>query len=273
MQQVKLLDGTSLPVLGLGTWSYGGGGQADYSRDAESIATMQKIIGMGYTHIDTAESYGKNHCEEIVGQAIKGFDRDDIFLTTKVAPEHLRANDVIKAAEGSLRRLDVSYIDLYLIHWPNKEISLEETFRGLNALLADGRVKRVGLSNFSVSQMQESMRLCKGPIITNQVLYNLIRRDPEQNGVLAFCQKEGVILTAYSPLKHDVLEHPVVKRIAAAHNVPAAQVAIQWLVRQPAVITIPKTSDIKHAQDNLDALNVQLNDVEVAELDGVTAAA
>lgn len=269
MQQAKLLDGTSLPVLGLGTWSYGGGGQADYSRDDESIATMRQIIGMGYTHIDTAESYGKNHCEEIVGQAIKSFNRDDIFITTKVAPEHLHANDVIKAAEGSLRRLDVGVIDLYLIHWPNVNIPLKETFRGLNSLLDNGLIRRVGLSNFSVAQMQESMRLCNGPIITNQVHYNLLRRDPERNGVLAFCQQEGIILTAYSPLKNEVLEHPVVKRIAAAHGVPPAQVAIQWLVRQPAVITIPKTSDIVHAQDNLDALNVKLSDAEVAELNAI----
>ena len=269
MQQVTLLDGSQLPVLGLGTWSYGGGGQADYSRDAEAIATMQQIIGLGYTHIDTAESYGKTHCEEIVGQAIKAYDRKDIFITTKVAPEHLHADDVIKAAEGSLRRLDVDAIDLYLIHWPNKDIPLDDTFRGLNALLDDGRLKRVGVSNFSVAQMEESMRLCKGPIVANQVLYNLLRRDPEQNGVLEFCQKEGIMLTAYSPLKHDVLEHPVVKRIAASHNVPAAQVAIQWLVRQPAVITIPKTSDLAHAQDNLDALNVQLSDADVADLNAI----
>lgn len=269
MQQVKLLDGTLLPVLGLGTWSYGGGSTPDYSRDAESIATMREIIGMGYTHIDTAESYGKNHCEEIVGQAIKAYSRDDIFITTKVAPEHLHADNVIRAAEGSLRRLDVNAIDLYLIHWPNEKIPLGDTFRGLNALLADGRVKRVGLSNFSVAQMQESMRLCKGPIITNQVLYNLLRRDPEKNGVLDFCQKEGIILTAYSPLKHDVLENEVVKRIAKAHNATPAQVAIQWLVRQPAVITIPKTSDTEHAQDNLGALNVKLSDADVAALNGL----
>ena len=93
------------------------------SRDAEYVATMRQIIGMGYTHLDTAESYGKNHCEEIVGQAIKAFDRKDIFVTTKVAPEHLHADDVIKAAEGSLRRLEVDAIDLYLIHWPNAQHS------------------------------------------------------------------------------------------------------------------------------------------------------
>ncbi|MCC6458210.1 MAG: aldo/keto reductase [Caldilineaceae bacterium] len=270
MQTVKLLDGTSLPVLGLGTWSYGGGNTPDYSRDAESIATMRTIIGMGYTHLDTAESYGKNHCEEIVGQAIKAFDRSDIFITTKVAPEHLRALDVIKAAEGSLRRLDVDAIDLYLIHWPNKDIPLNETFAGLNKLLGDGRVKRVGLSNFSVEQMRESMRLCDGPIITNQVKYNLLHREPENNGVLDFCQQEGIVLTAYSPLKSDVMDHPVVKRIAAAHNATPAQVAIQWLVRQPLVITIPKSSDIDHAKENLGALDVALTEAEVAELDAIS---
>ena len=99
----------------------------------------------------------------------------------------------------------------------------------------------------------------------------MLRRDPEKNGVLEFCQKEGIVLTAYSPLKHDVLENAVVKRIAAAHNVTPAQVAIQWLVRQPGVITIPKTSDIEHAQENLDALNVRLSDDDVAALNKIAA--
>jgi diketogulonate reductase-like aldo/keto reductase len=119
--------------------------------------------------------------------------------------------------------------------------------------------------------MRQSMRLCTDPIITNQVKYNLLHRDPEKNGVLAFCQQEGIVLTAYSPLKSDVMENATVKRIAAAHNVTPAQVAIQWLVRQPAVITIPKSSDIAHAQENVDALNVQLTDVDVADLNAIAA--
>jgi diketogulonate reductase-like aldo/keto reductase len=181
----------------------------------------------------------------------------------------LHAKDVITAAEGSLRRLDVEAIDLYLIHWPNPNIPLKDTFKGLNELLADGRVKRVGLSNFSVEQMQESMQLCDGPIITNQVHYNLLHRNPEQNGVLAFCQQEGIVLTAYSPLKNDVLANPVVKRIAAAYNVTPAQVAIKWLVRQPAVITIPKSSDVAHAKENVAALDVPLTDDDVADLNSI----
>lgn len=269
MKTVTMLDGQPLPVLGLGTWGYGGGNTADYSRDAESIATLRRLIEMGYTHLDTAESYGKNHCEEVVGQAIKAFDRSQVFITTKVSPEHLRYADVHKAIEGSLRRLDTDYVDLYLIHWPNREIPLEDTFKALNELVADGRVKRVGVSNFDVPLLRRSMELCATPVITNQVHYNLLHREPETNGMLDFCQREGVILTAYSPLKNDVLTHPVVARIAAHHGVTPAQIAINWLVRQPYVITIPKSSDIEHAQENLDALQVNLSDDDVAQLNRI----
>jgi diketogulonate reductase-like aldo/keto reductase len=269
MHSVQTLDGSEIPVLGLGTWTYGGGSTADYSRDDEAVAMLRRLIELGYTHLDTAESYGKNHCEELVGQAIQTFDRGDIFITTKVAPEHLHQRDVITALEGSLRRLDVDYVDLYLIHWPNNSIPLEETFRGLNALLADGRIRRVGVSNFSVAQLQQAMTLCTGHVVTNQVRYNLLHREPERNGLLTFCQREGVALTAYSPLKDEVLRHPTVNAVARKHEVTPAQVAIQWLVRQPLVITIPKSSDLAHAQENLAALEVRLDDDDVAQLNTI----
>jgi diketogulonate reductase-like aldo/keto reductase len=271
MKTVTLLDGTPLPVLGLGTWSYGGGNTADYSRDEEDVATLRRLIAMGYTHLDTAEGYGRGHSEELVGQAIKSFPRESVFITTKVSPEHFRTKDVISAAEGSLRRLDISSIDLYLLHWPNDRIPLVETFQGINTLLADGRIKRVGVSNFSVSQMREAMRLAQGPIITNQVHYNLLHREPQRDGVLALCQAEGIALTAYSPLKDNVLANSVVKSIAVRNDVTPAQVAIRWLLRQPLVITIPKTSDLEHAADNIAALDLVLTDREVAELDAIVA--
>ena len=269
MQTVTMLDGAALPVIGLGTYSYGGGSSADYSRDEEDVATMRRLIAMGYTHLDTAESYASGHSEDLVGQAIKTFPRESVFVTTKVAPEHFHTADVIRAAEGSLRRLDINSIDLYLLHWPNPKIPLAETFKAINELLADGRIKRVGVSNFSVEQMQESMRLCEGPIVTNQVHYNLLKREPQHNGVLAFCQRNGVVLTAYSPVKDVVLQNSVVKSIAARQDVTPAQIAIQWLVRQPLVVTIPKTSDIEHAKDNLAALDLALTDTEIAQLDAL----
>ncbi len=269
MQTVTMLDGQQLPVLGLGTWSYGGGSTADYSRDDESVAMLRRLIEMGYTHLDTAESYGKNHCEELVGRAIKAFDRNQVFITTKVAPEHLRYAGVHNAIEGSLRRLDTDFVDLYLIHWPSRDIPLEDSFKALNELVADGRVKRLGVSNFDVPLLRRSMELSDSPIITNQVHYNLLHREPESSGLLEFCQREGVILTAYSPLKDDVLSHPVVVDVARAHNATPAQVAINWLVRQPHVITIPKSSDAAHAQENLDALTISLSDDDVARLDAI----
>jgi len=270
MQTVTMLDGSPLPLLGLGTWSYGGGMSADYSHDEESVAMLCSLIEMGYRHLDTAESYGKNHCEELVGRAVQAFNRDEVFITTKVSPEHLRYADVHNAITGSLRRLGVDYVDLYLIHWPNRDIPLEDTFKALNELVADGRVKRVGVSNFDLPMLQRSMELSTSPVVTNQVHYNLLHREPERNGMLDFCRREGVVLTAYSPLKDEVLHHPIVQAVARAHGATPAQVAIHWLVRRPLVITIPKSSNLKHAQENLDALQLSLTDDEVAQLNRIS---
>jgi diketogulonate reductase-like aldo/keto reductase len=269
MRTVQLLDGSELPVLGLGTWTFGGGMESDYSRDAESVATLRRLIEMGYTHIDTAETYGRNHCEDLVGEAIKAFHRSSVFITTKVAPEHLRYADVHTALEGSLRRLGADYVDLYLIHWPSRTIPLEDSFRAFNELLADGRVRRIGVSNFDLPLLERSIELCDAPIFTNQVRYNLLHREPERNGMLEFCQAQGIVLTAYSPLKDDVLAHPTVVEIARSHGATPAQVAINWLVRQPLVITIPKSSNLQHAQDNLTAVDLALSAGDVARLDQI----
>ena len=269
MQYEPLPDGSHIPVLGLGTWQMGGGGRADYSRDDEMVEIIEQAIEMGYTHIDTAESYGKNHCEELVGRAIKAFDRDELFITTKVAPDHLRYDDVHTAIRGSLQRLDTDYVDLYLIHWPNEQIPLTETFRALNELVAGGKVRRVGVSNFDVDLMQQSMDLCDTPIATNQVRYNLLDRTPVNNGVLDFCQRTGILLTAYSPVKGGVLSHNTVVEIAEAHGASPAQVALAWLIRQPQVITIPMSQDLDHLRDNLGALSLNLSADEIAQLDGI----
>ncbi len=269
MQFESLPDGTTIPVLGLGTWQMGGGSQADYSRDDEMIGIIKQAIEMGYTHLDTAEAYGKNHCEEVVGRAIKGFDRADLFITTKVSPEHLQYDGVHNAIRGSLSRLDTDYVDLYLIHWPNNDIPQRETFRALNELVKDGRVRRVGVSNYSVDQMREAMDLCQTPIATNQVRYNLLDRKPVQNGVLAFCREHNIPLTAYSPVKGGVLEHAAVRLIARAHDVSMAQVAIGWLIQQPGVITIPMSQDLDHLRDNMAALDLDLSPEEIERLDAI----
>lgn len=262
-------NGLQIPALGFGTWQMGGASSADRSHDKEIVASMRQFIDMGYTHIDTAEGYGATHTEELVGQAIKGYDRNKLFITTKVSPEHLRYDDVLHSCAGSLKRLGLDYVDLYLIHWPNPAIPLQDTFRALNQLVREGKVRHAGVSNFDVPLMQESVRLSETPLLTNQVRYNLLHREPVENGVLAFCQEHDILLTAYSPIKDGVLSHPKVAEIARRHGVTPAQVAIRWLVDQPRVITIPKTSSVARAQENLASLEFELTAEDTAQLDAI----
>jgi diketogulonate reductase-like aldo/keto reductase len=270
MKYETLPDGSSIPVLGLGTWPMGGGGQPDYSQDDETVAILHELIEMGYTHLDTAESYGRNHCEELVGRAIQDFPRESLFITTKVAPEHLRYQDVLSALHGSLKRLQTEYVDLYLIHWPSKDIPLRDTFRALNELIGSGVVRRVGVSNFDVPLLEEAVALSDAPIATNQVHYNLLHRKPVENGVLNYCQSHNILLTAYSPIKDGVLDNPVVKEVAQAHDATPAQIAIAWLLAQPRVITIPKTSRPERGRENLEALEIELSPQDLAALNGIT---
>jgi diketogulonate reductase-like aldo/keto reductase len=262
-------NGQQIPALGFGTWQMGGGSTPDPSQDEELVAAMRRFIDMGYTHIDTAEGYGTTHTEELVGKAIKGYNRDDLFITTKVSPEHLRYDDVLRSCAGSLGRLGIDYVDLYLIHWPNPAIPLEDTFRALNQLVSEGKIKHVGVSNFDVPLMEQSVRLCETPLLTNQVRYNLLHREPVSNGVLAYCQEHDILLTAYSPLKDGVLRHPQVVEIARRHGVSPAQVGLRWLIDQPRVITIPKTSYVGHAQDNFASLKLELSAEDTAKLDAI----
>ncbi|MBE0411509.1 MAG: aldo/keto reductase [Anaerolineales bacterium] len=267
MRYEHLPNGDMVPVLGLGTWNMGGGVSPDYSKDDEIIKTIQAAIEIGYSHIDTAEGYGNGHTEELVGEAMKGFSRRDLFITTKVSPSHLEYHDVWKAIKGSLRRLGTEYVDLYLIHWPNRSIPLENTFRALNELVEEGLVRSLGVSNFDLKSLQKSQELANSPIVTNQVPYNIKDRSYVKNKVLEYCQVSGCILTAYSPLKDGVLAEEIVRRIAKQYGATPAQVAISWLIRQPKVITIPKTVNLKRLQENLDALNLQLSEEDTERLD------
>ncbi|MEM7342611.1 MAG: aldo/keto reductase [Chloroflexota bacterium] len=270
MRYKLLPDETPIPAIGLGTWDVGGGMTPDYSQDTSLVARLKEIIGMGYTHIDTAEMYGGTHTEELVGQAIADFDRDSLFMTTKVWRTNLSYDGVHQALNGSLQRLGIEAVDLYLIHWPDAETPLSETFRALNELVASGKVKRLGVSNFDVPLLKQAIDLADTPIMTNQVRYNLLSRVPEQNGVLSFCQENNIILTAYSPLKDGVLSHKAVTHIADQLNVTPGQVAINWLVRQENVITIPKSMTPAHLQQNLDALDIDLPEDMVEQLNSIT---
>jgi diketogulonate reductase-like aldo/keto reductase len=267
MQYATLYNGEQVPILGLGTWAVGGRFSPDSSRDAEFIASIQTAIELGYTHIDTAEMYAGGHTEQLVGRAVKGFKRQDVFVATKVSPNNLRYEGVLRALTGSLKRLDMDYVDLYLIHWPSKRIPLEETFKALNEAVARGQVRHLGVSNFDLDELQQAQALSDTPIITNQVPYSLSKRQYVKNGVLAYCQEADILLTAYSPLKGGVAKSAIVRQIAEQHASTPSQVALHWLIRQKNVITIPKSTNEGHLQENLGALDLHLSEHEIEQLD------
>ncbi len=259
----------TLPKIGFGTWSLGGGSSADPSLDSASLAALRAALEVGYTHFDTAEYYAAGHCEELLGRAIRAsrVDRARVFVTTKVSPEHLAYDEALHACENSLRRLKMDYIDLYLIHWPRFKMRLDEAFRALNKLVRDGKVRHLGVSNFNLSLLKQSQEHCESPILTNQVPYRLPDDEYEKNGVLDYCQKNDILLTAYSPVKfRSIRVNKTLREIAEARSATPHQIALAWLVMQPRVITIPMSFDPQHIKENFDAAEIGLSKDEMARL-------
>jgi len=272
MKFEALPDDTPIQKIGFGTWRIGGGSSADREHDARDLSALRSALELGYTHFDTAEMYGGGHCEELLGQAIRESkaDRAGLFITSKVSPEHLQYDDVLRACDASLRRLAMDYLDLYLIHWPSRSIPLDDSFRALNRLVADGRVKRLGVSNFDLSLLKNSQILAATPIATNQIRYSLYERTYIKNGLLAHCQANNILLTAYSPVKEGHLKtHPALQAVAAAHRASPYQVALAWLVAQPKVITIPMSSNPDHQAENFRAADLELSADELHRLDAL----
>ena len=258
MQTVKLNNGVEIPILGFGVFQI-----AD---PAECERSVVDAIEVGYTHIDTAASYMN---EEAVGRGIKqsGVAREKLFITTKLWIQSDGYENTLKAFERSLKRLQVEYIDLYLIHWPGTGVKYEEAFRALNKLVRDGKVKHLGVSNFKLKLLKQSQELSETPLITNQVPYSLPDKTYVENGVLEHCQKNNISLTAYSPIKFRSMNtNKTLGTIAEAHSATPYQIALAWLVMQPRVITIPMSFNPQHIRENFDAADIELTESEMSQL-------
>jgi diketogulonate reductase-like aldo/keto reductase len=248
----KQLGNTGVQVseLALGTWQYRGG-----------VEPLLAGIGLGATFIDTAELYGT---ESIVGQAIRGI-RDRIFLASKVSPRHFRRPDVIRAAECSLKQLNTDYLDLYQLHWPNYTVPIGETMAAMERLVETGKIRFIGVSNFSVAELRRAQSaLSNARIVSNQVRYSLVDRTLE-DGLLRYCDAHQISLLAFSPLAtgFDRMRkcdpEDVLGRIATAIGKTRAQVALNWCVSHPAVIAIFKADKVEHVQENCAASDWQLS--------------
>lgn len=232
--------------------------QNDDKRDIEAI---QKAVSMGISHIDTAENYAEGYAETLVGQALESYDRSRLFIVSKIAKDYLGYDDVLQSCENSLRRLRMSYLDLYLIHAPNDTISIAETLRAMGRLILEGLAKYIGVSNFRTERLIDAQKHTRNKLVVNQVYYNLIIREPEHEGLLAYCQNNDVLLEAYRPLEKGVLlaeKAPVFHRLATKYDKTPSQIAINWLVSQKNVITISKSSSIQHLEENLGAIGWQM---------------
>jgi diketogulonate reductase-like aldo/keto reductase len=254
----KLKSGFKIPVYGLGTWKMGGGLTRDpNNNDNADINAIKYAIESGVTHIDTAEAYANGHAEKLVSKAIKDYPRKNLFLVSKVYSTNLKHDDLLRSAEGSLKRLYTDYLDLYLVHAPNDNIQLKETMRAMDNLVDNGRVKNIGVSNFSIEELEDAQSYTKNKIVTNQVQYSLNYRQPETSGLLKYCQENDIILTAYKPLEVGKLaryESRILDKLAKKYNKSRAQIAINWLISKPNVVAISKTGIKKHLDENLGAI-------------------
>lgn len=266
----KLPTGFELPILGMGIWMMGGDTQRNpLNNDQADIDMLRYGLQRGITRIDTAERYANGHAEELVAQAIKGFDRSKLFISSKVWPEHLSYDGVMTAAKGSLERLGTSYLDLYMIHFPNPQFPIVETMRAMQDLVKQGLIKNIGVSNFSVAKLQEARQASEIPIVYNQLHYNLIQREVEVEGVLSFCQENDIIVDAYRPLQRGKLAQkgiPILDEMAAKYDKTTAQIALNWLVSQANVTTICTMRTIDELESNLGAIGWQLEPADIEKL-------
>lgn len=258
--------GRSVPVVGQGTW------RLDPLRRAKAVDILRYGCELGMTHVDTAELYGRGAVERrIVRQVLRG-RREEVFLASKVRPPHTDYRSTIRACERSLRRLRTDVLDLYLLHW-RSELPLEETLAAFERLREQGKIRAYGVSNFTLAELQEAVRLAgPGRIACNQVAYSIVNRLAERD-MLPWTQQHGIALVAYSPLgsgrfpSEGCEARRVLTEIAEDHRATPHQVALAFLLRQPNVFVIPKHSSRRHARANARAAELVLADEQLLRID------
>jgi diketogulonate reductase-like aldo/keto reductase len=249
---ITLNNGVQMPVLGLGTWQITG-------KKAEEV--IQSALGIGYRHIDTAAAY---HNESDIGKALKvsGVPREHIFKTTKLWNSDHGYRKTIAAFEKSLQNLGLDYVDLYLIHWPVGN-SYIETWTAMEELLASGKCRAIGVSNFTIRHLETLMKQSSTVPAVNQVEFSPYLY---QKALLDYCNSKGIQLEAYSPLtRGNKLDNPALSSIAAKYGKSPAQVLIRWSL-QSGLVVIPKASSLKHLKENAAVFDFELSKEDMKTL-------
>ncbi|MEM1627132.1 MAG: aldo/keto reductase [Sulfolobaceae archaeon] len=260
MKDYKNFKFGKVSAMAFGTWRIGGGyWREDRSKDKEWVEVIRKGIELGITTIDTAEMYGNGHAEELVGEAIKGFPRDELFIVTKLWPSNASFEKAIKSAKNSSRRLG-TYIDLYLLHFPPRN-NLCEVINAFEKLLDEGVVRNIGLSNFDVRGIMKAMEcLKKYEIVAVQNHYSLLHRGDEAD-VIPFTKSKGMLYMAYTPLENGVLaKNQFLADIGKKYGKTSTQTAINWYIKIDNVIPIVKASKIHHVEENAGGMGWRMSD-------------
>ena len=247
-----LPSGDELPVVGAGTWDIEG----DTVRES-----VRAALDAGYAHVDTAEGYMN---ENEIGDVLADYDRDDVFLTSKVLPKNLGYEDVLSSCEASIDRLGTDYLDLYLIHWPNPAISLHETLSAMEKLYDEGKVRNVGVSNFSAYQLSAAHHVSDVPIAVNQIEFHPWFQRPD---LVDYCRETDTVIEAAAPLaRTETFEDDTVQELAEQYEKSPAQIVLKWAVENDVVV-LPKSSSPEHVRQNLDLFDWDLDDEDRRRLD------
>ncbi|WP_101908394.1 aldo/keto reductase [Marasmitruncus massiliensis] len=267
-KKVRLPDGTMVPQLGQGTWYMG----ELTGRHKNELEALKMGIGLGMTLLDTAEMYGDGAAERTVGEAIRSFPREKLFLVSKVYPHNADRRRIFHSCEDSLRRMKVQTLDLYLLHWRGR-VPLEETVSCMEELIRQGKIKRWGVSNFDTADMEDLWRTPGGQnCAVNQVLYHLGSRGIEFS-LLPWMRTHKIPVMAYCPLaqggrlRKGLLEHPAVREISEKYDITSEQVLLSFVLSHPDIIAIPKAGKPAHVQQNAAAVLYPLDQGDLAKLD------
>ncbi|MDR1026613.1 MAG: aldo/keto reductase [Lactobacillus sp.] len=265
------------PKLGLGTWMMGGRAEPDPNNDdAKDIEAIQNALNAGIKHIDTAKLYANGKAEELVGQAIKGYKREDLLIATKIHRE-LNYDDVLRNCEASLKRLGLDYIDLYYVHMPMPSIPIKETARAFNKLMERGLIKNIGISDALNETMDEYQANLDYKIFASQNQYSLIAREPQFNNHLEYCKKNNIHFVAWRPIQLPAPAfniEPMYKRgaykllddMADKYGVKNAQIAVRWLTQQDNVNVVFKTTNPEHLKEIVDSGNITISPEDMKNL-------
>jgi len=241
-------------MVGVGTWNIEG----------DTVEqSVRAGLDAGYGHVDTAEGY---HNEAEIGDAIADYDREDLFLTSKVLPKHLDYESVIASCEASLERLGTDYLDLYLVHWPNPAISVRETMHAMATLRDRGLVRNVGVSNFSAYQLRCAQHVADVPIAVNQIEFHPWFQRPD---LVEYCRETDTVVEAAAPLaRTEIFGDETLQAIAEKHDKSVAQAALKWAVER-GVVVLPKSSSPDHVRQNLDLFEWELDDADLERIDAL----